>query len=115
METLVQVQLEGHLLESDLRDALEGAMKRADSERCAMLIDCLAMSSYEMDARHAFVSWQKAHKDRVRAVAIVTKKTLWHMVVSAMGVASGQPMKAFDEPATARAWLIERLESPTRA
>lgn len=111
MSSILEVRLAGHLREADLREALEAAMKTAEGSSCGMLFDCLGMTAYDMEARHAFVAWHRAHRGRVRAVAVVTEKMLWHMVVSAMAMASGQTMRAFAKREEAEAWLRVRLAS----
>ena len=111
MSSIIEVRLVAHLRERDLREALDAAMKTADDRSCGMIFDCLAMTGYDMEARHAFVAWHHAHRGRVRAVAVVTEKMLWHMVVGAMAMASGQTMRAFAKREEAEAWLRVRLAS----
>jgi hypothetical protein len=52
-----------------------------------------------------FVSWNSGYRPRIRRVAVLTEKPLWHMVVAAMAVASGQKMKAFTTLDKANTWL----------
>ena len=101
---MIIVRLQGHLTEPELRSALASATKDAP-ERFPVLVDCVEMTSYELEARHAFVEWNREHKGRVAQVAVVTDKSLWKMVVSAMAIASGQSMRAFGARADAEAWL----------
>ncbi len=49
--------------------------------------------------------WNARFRPRINRVAVITEKILWHMVVAAMAVASGQTMKAFDSVDAAEAWL----------
>jgi hypothetical protein len=98
---IATVQLRGHLTVL----ALEAALAAVDTSATALLVDALGLTDYDAGARTAFVAWNERVRDRVERVAIVTDKPLWRMVISAMGVASRQKMKAFDTEATARAWL----------
>ena len=70
-----------------------------------LLVDCLAMTDYEGEARRLFTEWNAQNKHRVHGVAVVTDKLLWHMVVSTIGLASRQTMKAFSDIDEAHAWL----------
>jgi hypothetical protein len=105
MSSLVRVELSGHLTEDALRAALADSLRSAASASVALLFDCSAMTGYELSARNAFVEWHRAHRDRVRGVAIVTTRTLWHMVIAAMAFASGQVMKPFETVDQAERWL----------
>jgi hypothetical protein len=101
---IVTVTFVGHL-SRDVLDAELGSAKRNIGAGAGMVVDCLAMSDYDAEARDHFVKWHREHRDRLRGVAVVTEKRLWHMIVSAMALASGQRMKAFDTVDEARAWL----------
>jgi hypothetical protein len=103
MEVLT-IRLTGHLT----REAFEAnfaGLHLPDHGMMALVVDCLPMTGYDIDARHAFVEWNREHKARIRAVAVVTPKVIWQMVVGAMSLASGQTMKAFDTEPQALAWL----------
>lgn len=63
------------------------------------------MSGYDLDARHAFVELMSRHRARLTAIAIVTARPIWQMVVSTMAMASRTEMKAFDDAEQALAWL----------
>lgn len=101
---LVDIPLEGHLTEPALAATLRAAAQQLEPP-CAMVVDCLAMDDYDPEARRAFVEWHKAHKGRVSAVAILTSKASWRLVISAMALASGQRMKPFADRASAEAWI----------
>lgn len=103
---MIVVRLQGHLTEAGLRSALATATAGAVAP-FPVLVDCLEMTSYDVAARHAFVEWNQAHKERVTSVAVVTDRSMWKIVVSAMAIASGQSMRAFDSRDRARAWLAE--------
>lgn len=83
--------------------ACEAAM--AADERIHIVLDCRTMVSYTAEARGAFVDWMLAHRDRLYRVAIVTEKTVWHMVVSTMAIAARIPMKAFSSIDEAVEWI----------
>lgn len=96
------VRLEGHLT----TEVLEGALPQTDwDDRAVMIVDCSTMTGYDGAARSEFVRWHRAHRERIAAVAVVTEKPLWHLVVSAMSLASGQQMRAFDDLRSARSWV----------
>ena len=102
----VSVELDGHLTLASLGAALHEAESRLRRDEPVMLIvDCRTMSGYDGDARTEFVRWNARHRKRIRAVAVITEKTLWHLVVSAMALASGQKMKAFNDLADAKRWI----------
>lgn len=101
---MVVVRLQGHLTEAELRSALATATAGAVAP-FPVLVDCIEMTSYELAARHAFVEWNRANKERVTSVAVVTDRSMWKIVVSAMVIASGQSMRAFDSHDRASAWL----------
>lgn len=98
-------RLEGHLSHAQLEQALaEIAERLRASERAPVLLDCSAMTGYDLDARHAFVEWNKQWKAHVTRVAIVTRNRLYHVVIATMSLASGQAMKGFAEYDEALAW-----------
>ena len=68
------------------------------------------MDDYSPGARQLFIDWNRAHRRDIDAVAIVTDRPLWHVVVAAMALASTQHMKAFYNPADALSWLRESDE-----
>lgn len=71
----------------------------------AILVNCLNMSNYELAARSSFVTWNARNRAKIDRVAVVTAKTVWHVVVSAMALASGQKMRAFHTLTQAEQWL----------
>lgn len=105
--SLVEIALRGRLTARDLSAALEPAERalRERTDAIVMLVDCSAMTDYDTAAREAFVAWNKANRKRVAKLAVVTTKPLWHLVVSAMALASGQNMRAFSDRPSASAWL----------
>ncbi len=103
---VVRVELSGHLTEQGLRQRLVGAGAELESlpEPRVLLVNCAAMTGYDAEARRLFMDWNAARKRRIAAVAVVTDKPLWHVVVSAMALASSQVMRAFDTEVDAEAW-----------
>lgn len=101
MSNIATVQLRGHLTAL----ALESALSAVDSSATAVLVDALEMTDYDAEARTAFVAWNRRTRDRIQRVAVVTDKPIWRMVISAMGVASRQKMRAFASKSEAREWL----------
>ena len=63
------------------------------------------MTGYDREAREEFVAWHRQSASHVVRVAVVTENMLWHLVVSAMALASGKAMKPFDSMAAAQNWL----------
>lgn len=107
------VSLNGHLTAEVLAEALSDA-ERALAQvepKIRLLVDCLNMADYDRDARQAFVNWNRKHQARIAAVAVVTHRQIWHVVVGAMALASGQKMRAFDTIEAARAWLVRRVDT----
>ena len=98
------LELRGHLdlpnLEASLA-LIEGKIRPGTQ----LIVDCSEMTDYESSARSHFVTWHRTHRVLISAVAILTSKPLWHMIVSAMALASGQRMKAFDTRDEALEWL----------
>ncbi len=78
---------------------------RGRSGPISLLIDCRQMSGYDVEARSAFVAWNKRWRSRLHRVAILTENRLWHVLVSAMALASGQEMRAFFGRSDAERWL----------
>jgi hypothetical protein len=103
MGEIREVRLEGHLTRNNLEAALGGVDQRGGAYR--LLLDALAMTGYDLEARHAFVAWNRRNRSGVDRVAIVTERTMWRAVIAAMALASGQDMRAFTSPEGARDWL----------
>lgn len=103
IRSIATVELTGHLTEEQLAGALADVPDRAR----AVVLDCREMTSYDFDARKAFVDWNSKHRERIRHVAIITENPLWPLVISAMALASKQNMKAFKTPQDARRWASE--------
>jgi MFS superfamily sulfate permease-like transporter len=98
-------RLVGHLTRAQLEQVLaEVAEQLREREHTPVLLDCSAMDGYDLDARHAFVDWNKHWKAHVSRVAIVTSNRLYHVVIATMSLASGQAMKGFAEREQALGW-----------
>lgn len=98
-------RLEGHLTRTQLEQVLSEIAEHLQVRELApVLLDCSAMDGYDLDARHAFVEWNKQWKPQVMRVAIVTRNRLYHVVIATMSLASGQAMKGFAEFEEALAW-----------
>ena len=84
-------RLEGHLTRAQLEQVLADVADQLRARQLApVLLDCSAMDGYDLDARHAFVEWNKQWKRHVTRVAIVTHNRLYHVVIATMSLASGQ-------------------------
>jgi hypothetical protein len=98
-------RLVGHLTRAQLEQVLGEISELLQVRELApVLLDCLEMDGYDLDARHAFVEWNKQWKPHVSRVAIVTRNRLYHVVIATMSLASGQAMKGFADHDEALGW-----------
>jgi len=103
----LELKLRGQLTANGLAGLLESLEVRIRGEGSdLLLVDCLDMTGYDPAARDLFVSWNARNRGHLRAVAIVTRNTLWHLVVGTMALASRQRMRAFDGRAEGVSWLL---------
>ena len=109
---VIEVSLRGHLTSDALVSELAKTTKLigASSGRVGLIVDCTCMTGYELGARTVFVEWNRANRDRVRRVAILTNNSMWRMVISVMSLASSTDMKPFDGRDEAIAWLDSQAE-----
>ncbi|MGE0784078.1 MAG: STAS/SEC14 domain-containing protein [Sandaracinaceae bacterium] len=101
----VTLRLSGHLTREALEAELVDVVPALEESACEVLVDCHTMTGYDSEARAAFVEFLRAHRSNMRRIAVVTDKTLWHMVVSTMALASGVAMRAFSDAESAQHWL----------
>ncbi len=103
----IDAQLHGHLTTEQLEAELGRVHRQliGASRPRAVLLDCSAMTGYDLAARAVFVEWNRAHRDEISALAIVVVKPLWFAVIASMALASRQTMKAFRHREDARTWL----------
>ncbi len=106
------ITLSGYLTRVDLAKALAASELSLQQGRQRLLIDARRMLDYASEARSYFVDWNRRNKSRIEGVAVVTDKALWHMVVSAMALASRQKLRAFWDVPSANSWL--QTLGPTR-
>lgn len=106
---LIEVAFVGQLTLQQLSDAL--ASVRAKLSACSgpihLVFDCSRMTGYDREARQAFVNWHRDSAARIDRIAIVTANPLWHLVVSAMALATGKHMKPFADKHAAKNWLVQ--------
>ena len=95
------IVLTGHLTVEALARALATVDARESS---VLLVDAAGMTGYDNAARDRFVAWNAEARDRIKAVAIVTDRALWRVVITAMSLASRQRMQAFATRPEAEAW-----------
>jgi len=101
----VEGRLVGHLTRTQLEQVLDGIAAQLQANVATpVLLDCSAMAGYDLDARHAFVDWNKQFKAQVSRVAVVTPNRLYHLVIATMSLASGQAMKGFAAHDEAVVW-----------
>ena len=98
-------ELDGHLTRVQLERVLAQLADELAEGSAPVLLDCTRMDGYDLDARHAFVDWNQRWREQVPRVAIVTANRLYHVVIGAMSLASGQAMKGFLTRDEALAWL----------
>ena len=107
--TICELKLKDHLTKEDLENYLQPislTIKNLPSTtKISLLVDASTMNTYDVEARAYFVDWNTQYRAQIQAVAIVTPKLLWHMVVAAMAIASRQTMKAFSQLEEAHKWL----------
>jgi hypothetical protein len=106
---LARVVFDGHLGVDQVRSKLAGVVAdtRA-SARVGVLVDCKAMTDYDLDARSAFVEWHATMRARLAGVAIVTENPFWHMVIRAMSLAARIEMRPFSTTEAGEHWLRNR-------
>jgi hypothetical protein len=104
---VLEMELQGHLTDTVLEAALVSVTGRlvGGTTSFRLLVDCLRMTGYDSAARALFVEWNKKHRRRIERVAVLTEKVIWHMVISAMSLASRQDMRPFTDRAAALGWL----------
>jgi hypothetical protein len=98
--------LEGHLTDEVLENALAQATERLATGPRPLVVDCQTMSTYTREARNLFVKWNQDHKANITRVAIITRKPMWKIVISAMALASTQEMRAFPDLRSAQRWAL---------
>ena len=102
-----RVVLTGHLTASALSRAL-ATLDLKGGVAHHLLVDATAMTGYDGAARALFVRWNREHSEDIVRLAVVTNRTLWHMVIRAMALAAGREMRAFPTPSEAESWLGDR-------
>lgn len=83
----------------------------AGGECLYLVVDSLAMTGYDPEARDLFVRWHAEHRAHMRGVGVVTDRMLWRMVVGAMALASRQTMRTFSGVQEALEWALTDDES----
>lgn len=104
---VLTAKIVGHLDKQNLSGALgplDAQLAGVGPEGAAVLFDISGMTSYDGEARTAYIQWQTLQRDRLQRIAVVTQRTLWHMVIAAIGLASKVSVKTFSTVAEARRW-----------
>jgi hypothetical protein len=109
-----EIVLRGHLSRPALELALHRLSLHFGDQDCGLIIDAISLTGYDAEARHYFVEWNRTHRGELVGVGIVTRNILLRAVISAMGLASGQNMRSFQERPSAEIWLAA-LRSARRA
>jgi hypothetical protein len=103
----VSIVLSEHLTRVDLEASLSVAVVSLRKGKINLVVDCRRMTRYDADARQYFVDWNRRWATHVNCVAIVLTNPIWHLVVAAMALASGQRMKAFGSISEAAEWISD--------
>lgn len=72
-----------------------------------LLVDVRRAVKLHVGVREFFIRWSKDQKRQISAMAIVTNSTRHKLMVRVLSVVGGRPIRAFDEPIRATAWLGE--------
>ena len=105
------MNIDGHLsadLLSRLLAPLTSQLKRDQDGSFGLIVDILAMTGYDQEARAHYIGWQNTYRYRVKRVAVVTDKALWRMVIAAVGLAAGGEMRSFDTETKAMKWVEDQ-------
>jgi hypothetical protein len=99
-------RLEGHVTAESIQVTLDDVTRRlaAAPRPSVLLIDLLVMKSYEPACRTAFTSWYRRNAHFIRAVAGVTDRASWRVIISAIGLATRGQFKSFDAIGPALEW-----------
>jgi len=102
---VVSVRLKDQVtLDNFQRDLATAATQLRTESGHALLFNILGMASYDPAIRDVYVTWYRAHKSRVRRVAVVTDKTMWRLIVATLGMATGGNTRAFERLEEAERW-----------
>jgi hypothetical protein len=71
----------------------------------ALLVDVLAMTSYEPVVRDDYIAWHRRHGAQLRRIAVVTNRAMWRLIVATIGLATGGTTRAFESRDEAARWL----------
>lgn len=95
------VTLSGRLVGPDLEEQLQGVEHGCPR----VLFDCREMTGFDDRAKARFVAWHADRRRELQRVAVVISNPIWRMVISAMAIGSGVPMRPFSERDAAEQWL----------
>ena len=102
---IVEVQAKGHLTECVMGQLLSDVEYNMPDGDFGILFLTSDMCGYDMGARPVFIQWLNKNVDRVRRLAIVSEKQLWHLLLSSMANSIDTKMAIFYEEEGARDWL----------
>lgn len=99
-------RLEGHVTAESIQVTLDDVSRRltAAPRPSVLLIDLLAMKSYEPACRTAFTGWYRRNAHLIRAVAGITDRASWRVIISAIGLATKGQFKSFEALDAAIGW-----------
>lgn len=106
MASTLRLTMTGHLTTLRLASALGVLEKDWGSENHPLIVDFRRVTGYDPDARVLFIDWNKRHRARLRAVAILSENSFWPVMVSAMALATKQRMRVFTDERSALDWVV---------
>jgi hypothetical protein len=102
------VEIVGYLTAETFGDELERVSAGLHGDSVALLFDILRMTGYEPPVRDLYIGWHAKHKAEIAKVAVVTDRSIWRMVVSAVGLAVRAQVKTFTRVRDAKSWCEEK-------
>jgi len=92
----VEMRLPERLTATSLAQSIAGILPELDpGEPVLLVVDALDIASYTAEAREDFVEFARRHTNSIERFAILTDRSLWRVVISAMSLASGMSMHAY--------------------
>jgi hypothetical protein len=103
----VVLMLSGDVTVPSLQTALAPIEAELQRGVRGLLVDVRRSTNLDSAARDYFFRWSKERKSKISRMAVVTNSSRHKLLVRALSLVGGQPIRAFDEPIRATAWLGE--------
>lgn len=104
---MIIMELENHVDGEVMGAALRDIKRSFAGKRHGIIVDTLDMRTYDIDAQRVFIAWVNENSDQIVKVAVVSDKSVWHMVISTMVPLIDVPLKIFYEMDDAKTWVRE--------